>query len=145
MTTATAPQSVSRKSAEALRLQRKLARRYVKTDMTPKDQRFCLRVKVKSLMAEARIIRKEENRTCSYAQFYSLRLHRLGLRSAMRESQLALAFIRGLDYHQVESEGSKEIGRSGIANIAIMVKRYGADKTITPDDIEGWVVAGPGK
>ena len=63
-----------------------------------------LRVNVKSLAAEAKIIRAEERRAgCTYRD--ELHLHRTGrLREEARYAQLALAFVRGKAYKTVERE-----------------------------------------
>ena len=78
-----------------------------------------LRVKVRSLADEARVIRHEEARAklaarcCSDAEnkarhrrtLDSLHLHRVGVvRGAARTAQLAMAFLRGLPYRVVEAK-----------------------------------------
>lgn len=66
-----------------------------------------LRVNIKSLAAEARIIRREETR-CGIQYQFALREHRRGrVREEARYAQLALAFLRGRKYSQVESKTSK--------------------------------------
>lgn len=63
----------------------------------------CLRVNVKSLAAEAKIIRRETKRAGSV---YRERLvdHRRGkLRAESRATQLALAFLRETPYRSVEN------------------------------------------
>lgn len=66
-----------------------------------------LRVNVKSLAAEARIIRKEECR-CGIQYQFALREHRRGrVREEARYAQLALAFLRGRRYSQVEHKTGK--------------------------------------
>lgn len=67
------------------------------------DFRAALRVKVKSLADEAKIIRREESRAKSWHEWISLKDHRKGIvRSEARSAQLALAFIRGMSYETVE-------------------------------------------
>lgn len=67
-----------------------------------------LRVKIGSLAAEARIIRKWEirrRRVKDHASREKLYLHRVNvLRPAARHAQLALAFLRGRRYRQVEND-----------------------------------------
>lgn len=67
------------------------------------DFRAALRVKVKSLAAEAKIIRREEERAKSWHEWMSLKDHRKGIvRREARAAQLALAFLRGMSYETVE-------------------------------------------
>jgi len=62
-----------------------------------------LRCNIKSLAAEARIIRGEENR-CGQAYRACLSSHRRGrLRDEARYAQLVLAFLRGRKYRMVEN------------------------------------------
>lgn len=82
-----------------------------------------LKVKVKSLAEEARIIRKEEHKArkrrtwasvrqgreeqerIGYEEFWGLRHHRTGIvRTESRASLLAYAYIRGKKYSQVETK-----------------------------------------
>lgn len=68
-----------------------------------KDRRRHLKVKIKSLAAEARIIRQEERRSRGRLRD-SLALHRKGVvREEARYSQLAYGFIRGRRYEQLET------------------------------------------
>lgn len=68
-----------------------------------------LRVNVKSLAAEARIIRKEEAR-CGIQYYWMLRDHRVGrLREEARYANLAIAFMRGRAYSRVEGPTSKAV------------------------------------
>lgn len=65
-----------------------------------------LKVKIKSLAAEARIIRLEESRSKGF-QRQSLYIHRVcDVRKEARWSQLAYAFLRGRDYSRVEAKNS---------------------------------------
>lgn len=68
-----------------------------------------LRVNVKSLAAEAKIIRKEEAR-CGFQYYWKLYDHRVGrLREEARYANLALAFVRGRAYRKVEGPTSKSL------------------------------------
>lgn len=68
-----------------------------------------LRVKIKSLAAEARIIRHEEvkykprikddNQT-----YFALRYHRLAIRGDTRSALLAYGILRGRTYRQIEAK-----------------------------------------
>ena len=68
------------------------------------DQRSYLKVKIKSLAEEARIIRKEE-RVSKGERRRGLYLHRIGtVRRAARHTLLAYGFIRGRRYRQMEAK-----------------------------------------
>lgn len=91
-----------------------------------------LRVNVKSLAAEAKLIRHEERRA-GYQYQTELALHRRGrLRMEARYSQLALAFLRGRPYASVE--------RGGMASGPILfakVSRFYS--TANPDAVYAWL------
>lgn len=75
---------------------------YAKDRVTIIDQREMLRVKLKSLAAEARIIRKEEQATHG-EQRDRLHAHRVGIvRFEARAAHLAYGFIRGRTRDQME-------------------------------------------
>lgn len=86
-----------------------------------RDKRAFLRVKLKSLAAEAKIIRLEEARN-KYLR-HELSAHRRGtVRVAARNTLLAYAFLRGRTYKSVEPNAHtppnwKEVER--------MVRQYG--------------------
>lgn len=103
------------------------AKRAKTDEIKPKDRRCALRVKLKSLAAEAKIIRQEEKRTRSLSQYEFLRGHRIGVvRQEARCALLALAYIKGMAYRQVETPSEeKRLQRTPIARIASMVKAYG--------------------
>ena len=105
------------------------------------DRRELLRVKLKSLMAEARIIRQEEHRTW-VPLYQELRNHRVRhLRVEARATHLAYGLIRGLTREQMEPKQRKlsaEEAESASAKfsreqadkhlmqmVAAMVKKYG--------------------
>lgn len=97
------------------------------------DRREMLRVKIKSLAEEARIIRAEEKRTRGSLRD-ELHLHRVGIvRSAARSSHLAYGLIRGKPYERMEAktcEGNApdwtEVGR--------LCKKYGPADFKLPGD-----------
>jgi len=101
-----------------------------------------LRVKLKSLAEEARIIRVEEKRA-NLARDYELqgclRWHRIDIvRKASRETLLAYQYLRGIPYSVVEKEGSEEPNWKSVLS---MIRRYGnypLDRTEQPD-IDRWV------
>lgn len=86
-----------------------------------------LRVNVKSLAAEAKIIRHEERRA-GYQYQTELALHRRGrLREEARYAQLALAFLRGKPYISVECDKArKTVDYDRLAN---KVSRTGCEPT----------------
>lgn len=71
-----------------------------------------MKIKIKSLAAEARIIRVEEAKAKKARKtelLSSLAEHRRGkLRQAARESYLVYAFLRGVPYWVVEKPGSSK-------------------------------------
>lgn len=82
-----------------------------------------MRVKVKSLAEEARIIRREEARARTSWEVTRLREHRTGVvRRAMREALLAYGFIRGIAYGQMEAKATEP---PDWKNVRQMVVRYG--------------------
>jgi len=69
-----------------------------------RDQRAYLKVKIKSLAEEARIIRKEERQSKGEKR-EGLYLHRVGtVRRAARHTLLAYGFLRGREYRQIEAK-----------------------------------------
>jgi hypothetical protein len=94
-----------------------------------------LRVNLKSLTAEARIIR-HETRRAGPAYRDELALHRRGrLREEARYTHLALALLRGRRYRQVEQEGSKDV------SAARLVKKLGVTglDIVTTIPVERWL------
>ncbi len=87
---------------------------------------FALKIKVKSLAAESRIIRAQELKLkgknwCSLAN--PLRDHRRGpLRAEARDAHIAYGFLKGRTYRQMEDDPETEPNWD---NIARMVKKYG--------------------
>lgn len=85
------------------------------------DLRISLKVKIKSLAEEARIIKKEEQRN-PHLQNY-LRQHRIDVvRKEARNSLIAYAIIRGMAYDDVETNPQSE---PNWAAVEAMVKKYG--------------------
>lgn len=127
-----------------------------------KLQLLKLKIKVKSLAEEARIIRKEEQRLKKQAgrftsekpeffHYHTIRSHRhWDVRNEARATQLAIAFIKGYPYSRVErkvkDKGHQEyIGR----RVAFIVCKYGKmmynikqsdeDFRQTKKDIQEWM------
>ena len=117
-----------------------------------------LKVKVKSLAEEARIIRKEEHKAKRSARWHaerqdvegtvkyrrlrnSLYEHRLDVvRFECRCAELARAFIKGTPYRKVEQstrDGSYQMGRIK-GRVQKLVNKY-HDKAVTPSMIEQWM------
>lgn len=66
-------------------------------------KKFALKVKIKSLAAEARIIKQAIHQTKDMATKCELRGHHVYIvRKEARHSQLAYAFLRGREYSAVE-------------------------------------------
>lgn len=92
-----------------------------------------LKVKVKSLSAEAKIIRHEElkaKRCGRKSLLFNLREHRIGVvRRAARSSLLAYGFLKGTPYRKMEKEGSSEPDWDAVQK---MIERYGGKSKIQP-------------
>lgn len=96
-----------------------------------------LRVNVKSLAAEARLIREEANR-CGQQYASHLTEHRRGrLREESRAAQLALAFIRKRPYYTVEAVDSKPISAQRIVSKLQRVG-YLCERDL-PTNVESWL------
>lgn len=77
---------------------------HITKDYVPDDQRQLLRVKTKSLTAEATIIRREERRTSNLWLYTRLHQHRVVmLRRTARATHIAYALIKGRRYSQIET------------------------------------------
>lgn len=99
---------------------------YDKSGKTVVDRREQLRVKIKSLAEEARIIRMEEKRTHGVLRD-ELHLHRVGIvRNEARHAHLAYGFIRGRAHEQME----KNKPPFDQKKVQYMVEKYGPKVTI---------------
>lgn len=124
---------------------------------TVADKRRLLKIKLKSLAIEAKIIRQEEDRLKGTQKLHLQDLrremaeHRRGVvRNESRHTGLAYAFIRGKGYREVEPRGVvqalNEDGKpSGpvfvdAEKIRGMVLKYGSQK-VPPDFIKQWLDA----
>jgi hypothetical protein len=82
-----------------------------------------LKVKVKSLAAEAKIIRLEERRASTPEARASLHQHRVGIvRLAARNTLLAYGYLRGRSYRQIEASCKRPPDWSAVEK---MVMKYG--------------------
>jgi hypothetical protein len=82
-----------------------------------------LKVKVKSLAAESKIIRLEESRAKTPEARASLHQHRVGIvRLAARNTLLAYGYLRGRSYRQLEATCERPPDWSVVEK---MVMKYG--------------------
>ncbi len=113
-----------------------------------------LKIKIKSLAAEATIIRKEERKALKYARwkyekggnnsfeafepYHELRLHRVGIvRSESRYSGIAYAFLREKSYSSTE-KSNKDIDYGRLIG---MINRFKPETTpkFTTAQLEAWI------
>ncbi len=96
-----------------------------------------LKIKAKSLAAEAHIIRAEERKAkkCGdTVQVHLLRCHRTEhVRKAARSTHLARAFIRGLAYKQVEQTCHTQPNRDEVRRL---LGRYGLSDFLSQNSEE---------
>jgi hypothetical protein len=91
------------------------------------DKRLFLKVKIKSLAEEARIIRLEECRARDPHNLHELHQHRVDVvRKASRNTLLAYGFLRGRTRAQMEPTAKNEwFNRPNWDEVRRMVKQYG--------------------
>ena len=93
-----------------------------------------LKVKVKTLAAESRIIRKEARKTSGMVK-WAMNDHRKGIvRRHSRTNLLAYGFLRGLPYEAMESK-CKE--KPNFEEVSKVMKRFGGDEK----EIESWIAS----
>jgi hypothetical protein len=86
------------------------------------DQRIYLKVKIKSLAAEAKIIRAEERKNPKFR--FGLAEHRRTIvRSEARHTLLAYGFLRGKKYEEIEPKAHE---KPDWARVERMIEKYGA-------------------
>lgn len=96
-----------------------------------------LKVKLKSLAAEARIIRDMERKHPDF--WYQLREHRKGVvRDSARHTQLAYGFLRGREYRQIEPKCHKS---PDFDQVEKMVKKYGMAIVFDGDGVSRYTKA----
>lgn len=89
-----------------------------------KNRLVHLKVKVKTLAAEAKIIRKEESKASGDVLRSTLHFHRINhLRAIARTNLLAYGCVRGIPYKKMETKTATEPDWEGIKSIA---NRFGA-------------------
>lgn len=87
------------------------------------DERTYLKVKIKSLAEEARIIRKETKRAKRVSIKNGLAEHRKGVvRNEARHTHLAYGFLRGREYRQMEPKAHETPNWDKVRK---MVSKYG--------------------
>ena len=102
---------------------------YSKDRVTLLDRREMLRVKIKSLAEEARIIRREERATFGTLR-EELYRHRMDVvRSEARHAHLAYGFIRGLSYEQMEASTNQSPYWERVRQL---IKKYGPKNFTEP-------------
>jgi hypothetical protein len=106
---------------------------YQQDRKTIKDRREMLRVKLKSLAAEAQIIRREEHR--SFGQLRNeLHLHRVNeVRRAARMTHIAYALIKGRTLEQIEPNAATPPDWDAINK---MLKKYGPRDFVVPAELQ---------
>lgn len=101
-----------------------------------KDKRVMLKVKLKSLMEEARIIRKEEARSTGDLR-EDLHIHRtMDVRSEARHTHLAYGFIRGVPVQRMECPELWDDGKHpkpDWTKVRAMLKKYGPKGFVEPE------------
>lgn len=92
-----------------------------------------LKVKIKSLAAEARIIRHQERRSKGILR-NELHEHRIGIvRSESRHSHLAYAILRGRPSPERTCKS-----RPDFEKVSKMTKRFGTYPGFAAKDVESW-------
>lgn len=117
-----------------------------------KTQVKALKVKIKSLAAEAKIIRLEEKRVLGYKKsdttlYLSLRSHRTNeVRREQRAAMLAYGFIRGRTYRQVEKcgkvSGIRHQNHPDWNRVRQLAEKFGGlpykTRTVTHEELTAW-------
>lgn len=104
------------------------------------NQLIALKIKIKALAAESKIIRHEELKIKSgpveerHRIAYFAEHRKLVVRKAARETHLAYGYLRGREYHQIEKSCKIE---PSWALIAKMVCKYGKSG-MTDEDLKDW-------
>jgi len=104
-----------------------------------------LKVKIKSLAEEARIIRVEERRANGqkrYSTQSQLREHRVGIvRFEARHSLLAYQYIRGKAFYSCESKKA-DVSKIDWLRVISMIKKYGGRRMAEDFNPETWISGG---
>lgn len=99
-----------------------------------------LKIKVKSLAEEARIIRKEEKNFFGYNRQVLAEHRRWDVRNECRATQLAIAFLKGVSYKKIEPSCKEPMKRVVYITprVVTMASKYGEEK-ISKQDILDWM------
>lgn len=100
-----------------------------------------LKIKISSLAAEARIIRREERKwKGTHPMRQNLHLHRTkDVRYEQRSSLIAYGFLRGRAYRQIEQKNHPDRKKPNWTNIIEIATRFGdLDKRDAAQQIEEW-------
>ncbi len=88
----------------------------------PRDRRLFLKIKLKSLMEEAKIIRKAENSPRNLPLLGELHHHRvMDVRTEARHTHIAYGLIRGRELHEMEKTEKPVDWKK----VQAMCKKYG--------------------
>lgn len=98
-----------------------------------------LKIKAKSLAAEARIIRKEERKLAGYRRDAIAEHRRVVVRMHARATQLAIACIKKKPYITLERKCNDLYYRDTVITpmVVAMAKKYGY---LTKDDVYNWII-----
>lgn len=103
-----------------------------------------LKIKIMSLAAEARIIRREEHRWPGPSDIRNgLHLHRIcDVRNEARASLLAYGYLRGRPYAAVEDAKVADSfpRQQALAKAAVIATRFG-QQAVSKDAMKDWVAA----
>mgnify|MGYP000962018368 CR=1 FL=1 len=97
-----------------------------------------LRVNVKTLQAESRLIRRETERAGPIYRDMLVRHRRDVLRTETRIAHLALAFVRGTPYHAVEARCKTPVDRARLINKIVKHWR----RLLESNAVHAWLDAG---
>jgi hypothetical protein len=107
------------------------------------DKRKFLKVKLRSLMAESKIIRHEEKKTRDPELRSELYFHRIrDVRGETRSTQIAYGMLLGRYYREIErtAETTPDLKR-----VCAMLRKYGDEHiyNATEDTIKQWMATEP--
>lgn len=102
-----------------------------------KDRRLHLKIKIKTLAAEAEIIRFEAKKVKEWDK-WCLNDHRTDIvRKAARRNLLAYAMMRGKPYSKVEPKTNTPLEKYHFEQIVGIARRFGCSDL---EQIEQWIV-----
>lgn len=102
---------------------------------------LAMRAAIKGFSAESVILTKKKAKKTTSLEKNTLAMQKVYLGFNTRAHNLAYAFLRGLDYKEVEGSSSKVFTPGERARIWAIAKLYGAWKTdyLKEDCIEKWI------